>query len=360
MSEMEQVIESEDPLVGVKALTGVYPGMNRPSKGRRRVRGLGHIESNCFHVMSRTCGGAVFFDETEKEALLRVMKRLSAFCGVKLLTYCIMGNHFHALVRIPKREVWLAERFGGAEGEEKLLRHLRLLYSKAFVQALREDLAQLRSQGMGALAEARLAAFKARMGDVSEWMREVKVRFSRWYNKRHERKGTLWMGPFKSVLVEGSRGQDASAKNQADALKVMAAYIDLNPVRAGLVTGAEEYRWSGWGEALMGEKEAVAGLCDVVGCGVSQWESRGKGAYGSWVGERRKDEDEDAMGKVSLLRRVRAFSAGVAIGSAGFVEAVFGDRRDLFGAKRKAGARPVDGGGGLLSGTICTLRALRQ
>jgi putative transposase len=146
MIEMEQVIESEDPLVGVKALTGVYPGMNRPSKGRRRVRGLGHIESNCFHVISRTCGGAVFFDETEKEALLRVMKRLAAFCGVKLLTYCIMGNHFHALVRIPKREVWLAERFGGADGEEKLLRHLRLLYSKAFVQALREDLAQLRAQ----------------------------------------------------------------------------------------------------------------------------------------------------------------------------------------------------------------------
>jgi hypothetical protein len=288
------------------------------------------------------------------------MKRLSAFCGVKLLTYCIMGNHFHALVRIPKREVWLAERFGGADGEEKLLRHLRVLYSKAFVQALREDLAQLRAQGMGALAEARLAAFKARLGDVSEWMREVKVRFSRWYNKRHERKGTLWMGPFKSVLVEGSRGQDASAKNQADALKVMAAYIDLNPVRAGLVAGAEEYRWSGWGEALMGEKEAVAGLCDVVGCGVSQWESRGKGAYGSWVGERRKvaDEDEDAMGKGSLLRRVRAFSAGVAIGSAGFVEAVFGDRRDLFGAKRKAGARPL-ARDGCRSGVLFTLRDLR-
>jgi len=358
MIEMEQVIESEDPLVGVKALTGVYPGMNRPSRGRRRVRGLGHIESNCFHVMSRTCGGAVFFDETEKEALLRVMKRLAAFCGVKLLTYCIMGNHFHALVRIPKREVWLAERFGGADGEEKLLRHLRLLYSKAFVQALREDLAQLRAQGMGALAEARLAAFKARMGDVSEWMREVKVRFSRWYNKRHERKGTLWMGPFKSVLVEGSRGQDASAKNQADALKVMAAYIDLNPVRAGLVAGAEEYRWSGWGEALMGEKEAVAGLCDVVGCGVSQWESRGKGAYGSWVGERRS-EDEDAMGKGSLLRRVRAFSAGVAIGSAGFVEAVFGERRELFGPNRRDGARPLDGRGSFRFGAICALRDLR-
>ena len=77
-----------------------------------------------------------------------------------------------------------------------------------------------------------------------------------------------------------------------------------------------------------------------LGCGVSQWVSRGHGVYGMWVGEWRKvedeDEDEDEMG--SLLRRVRAIGAGVAIGSAGFVvEAVFGDTRDLFGANRKCG-----------------------
>jgi hypothetical protein len=110
---------------------------------------------------------------------------------------------------------------------------------------------------------------------------------------------------------------------------------------------------------MMGEKEAVAGLCDVVGCGVSQWESRGKGAYGSWVGERRRGEDEDAVGRGSLLRRVRAFSAGVAIGSAGFVEAVFGDRRDLFGPNRRDGARPLDGRGSFRFGAICALRDLR-
>ncbi len=63
----------------------------------------------------------------------------------------------------------------------------------------------------------------------------------------------------------------------------------MNPVRAGLVVG--------------------------LGCGVSQWVSRGHGVYGMWVGEWRKVEDEDEMGR--LLRRVRAFGAGVAIGSAG-------------------------------------------
>lgn len=36
----------------------------------------------------------------------------------------------------------------------------------------------------------------------------------------------------------------------------MAAYIDLNPVRAGIVTKAEDYRWSGYGAAMGGDEKA--------------------------------------------------------------------------------------------------------
>jgi hypothetical protein len=172
------------------------------------------------------------------------------------------------------------------------------------------------------------------------------------------------MGRFKSVLVEGSKGQDASVTIQADALKVMAAYIDLNPVRAELVEQAGDYRWSGWSGAQGGEKEAMEGLCDVVGCGVSQWETRGKGAYGLWVSEtRRQVRARKAKGgessEVDLMETIRAFSGGLAVGSAGFVEEVFGERRDLFGPKRERGARPLAGGGGLLSGALHALRDFR-
>jgi hypothetical protein len=52
--------------------------------------------------------------------------------------------------------------------------------------------------------------------------------------------GTLWEGRFKSVLVEGT-GQT---------LSTMAAYIDLNPVRAGIVKDPADYRWSGYAEAV--------------------------------------------------------------------------------------------------------------
>jgi hypothetical protein len=137
----------------------------------------------------------------------------------------------------------------------------------------------------------------------------------------------------------------------------MAAYIDLNPVRAELVEQAGDYRWSGWSGAMGGDKEAMEGLCDVVGCGVSQWETRGKAAYGLWVSEtRRQVRARKAKGgeasEMDLMETIRAFSGGLAVGSEGFVEEVFGERRDLFGPKRERGARP-------LAGELCALRDLR-
>ena len=40
----------------------------------------------------------------------------------------------------------------------------------------------------------------------------------------------------------------------------MASYIDLNPVRAGIVKDPADYRWSGYGEAVAGKKAAREGL----------------------------------------------------------------------------------------------------
>jgi hypothetical protein len=59
---------------------------------------------------------------------------------------------------------------------------------------------------------------------------------SRFYNKRHARRGFFWGDRFKSLIVENG-----------DTLINCLAYIDLNPVRAGLVQRPEEYRWSSIG-----------------------------------------------------------------------------------------------------------------
>ena len=80
----------------------------------------------------------------------------------------------------------------------------------------------------------------------AEFMKTVKQRFSVWYNRNHGRYGTLWADRFKSVVVEG----------EGNPLQTMAAYIDLNPVRAGIVDDPKNYRFCGYAEAVAGEGRA--------------------------------------------------------------------------------------------------------
>lgn len=65
--------------------------------------------------------------------------------------------------------------------------------------------------------------------------RQCFLRFTQWFNRTHARKGTLWEERFESVLVEGA----------GTALMTMAAYIEPNPVRAGLVSDPKDFRWCG-------------------------------------------------------------------------------------------------------------------
>jgi REP element-mobilizing transposase RayT len=333
-------------------------------------------QTNAYHLMSRTAGGEHLFGDVEKEAFVRVMRRLERFAGVEVLTYAVMSNHFHLLARVPDREKFL-RRFEGEGCEEKLLEHLTLLYSEAYVAGLRHELADLRSRGMSKPAEELMDRFRKRFCDVTLFMKELKERFSRWFNKHHGRRGTLWMDRYKSVLVQ-----------DGDALRTMAAYIDLNPVRAGLVKDPKDYRWCGYAEAVAGSKRARRGLCRVMDRPLDSWNEKAvKGAASSltaaewfrcwlfgeggeveksaWSGGRKgvpKEKVKEVLkaggklGLAELLRcRVRYFSDGVAIGNRPFVEGFFNERREHFGAKRKDGAREiVESNSGL-----CSLRALR-
>ncbi|MCF7787541.1 MAG: transposase [Prosthecobacter sp.] len=348
-----QPLPLEEQLIGVNAKTGLYPAARSWSGGRRRIIGKGPLESYCYHVMSRTCGGEIWFDEVEKEALRRVIWRMAEFSGIKIVTYSLMGNHFHILAEVPHRQTWL-QRFEGLDGEKKLFDHLNILYSKTYLGLLRDELADFRARGMAVLAEQKLEALKKRFCDLSLFVKEIKERFSRWFNKRRGRRGTLWMDRFKSVLVEG----------KGEPLRTMAAYIDLNPVRAGVVKDPKDYRWCGYAEALGGSRRAQRGLCKALGKPVDGWRSAGAAeAYRCLLhaeGREIKDAQHETVvqhgmsaeraravlaekGKLSpaeLVRlRVRYFTDGVVLGSREFVEGVFETQRELFGPRRKQGAR---------------------
>jgi REP element-mobilizing transposase RayT len=201
-----------------------------------------------YHCMSRIVNGEMLLDNESKEILRKQLHQIADFSGIEVITYALMTNHFHLLIRIPK------PKQGDAEiSDEELLRRYKVLYptptkwatahTAILEEALKrggEDAVQLRKQLL------------ARMGDVSQFMKTLKQRFTLWFNKNHKRFGTIWAERFGSTIVEG---------NRHFALQMMAAYIDLNPVRAGLVKDPKDYRFCGYGEAESTKnKKLILGL----------------------------------------------------------------------------------------------------
>ena len=289
----------------------------------------------CYHLISRTVGGTHLLEDSSKEILTGMLWKLAGFCGLEVITYCMMSNHFHILMRVPPAP----ELTDG-----QLIERLEALYGRQGTLTL---LAREAMTERGKIDEDIRRKLLERMGDVSEFMKELKQRFSRWYNRKHERFGTLWAERFKSVVVE----------DQPSSVEAVAAYIDLNPVRAGLVEDPKDYRSCGYAAAVAGNALVRKGLMSFqkkenwsecaaayrmrlfVGAGTAH-------QSGKVVLDREKIKEVlDQGGELSLgqvLRlRVRHMSDGMALGTRAFVEEVFALHRDKFGPRRKTGARPI-------------------
>ena len=265
-----------------------------------------------------------------------MMRRVADFSGVEVLTYTVLDNHFHLLIQVPERvDITDAE----------LLRRMRLIYREGVVAEFERELAEAETD-----LEARLLRkrYLYRMYDLSEFMKTLKQRFAIWYNAEHDRRGHLWDDRFKSVLVEGGGRLD-----RPGALWVMAQYIELNAVRAGIVEEAQAYRWCGLGEAVGGGKEARRGICGVFG------EEVGWGVvYGVYCGAVEDGGGRPGEGGRFLAQyRVRYFVDGVILGTKSFVEDMFQKRRHLFCESRKTAARKMRGGDW---GGLCTVRDFRK
>ena len=52
------------------------------------------IPDTAYHLVSRVSHRLRLFEDEEKEKLVSLMRRYARFCGIRVLTYCIMGNHF--------------------------------------------------------------------------------------------------------------------------------------------------------------------------------------------------------------------------------------------------------------------------
>jgi REP element-mobilizing transposase RayT len=321
-----------------------------------------------YHCLSRVVDRRFAFDAAEKDQFIALLRECENFCEVRVLTYCLLCDHFHVLVEVPRQPEALPT-------PEEIHAKLRTLSGHQDPGQFLERLTFYR-QRKDTAGEARyLESYYRRLWDLSAFMKLLKQRFTQWYNARQGRRGTLWEERFKSVLVEGT-GQ---------AMVAMAAYIDLNPVRAGLVDDPGEYRWSGYGEAVAGRRNAKAGLQRIVQAlqgGEEASLSRSLEVYRMHFsrsgGERQEalgDDGRPLTGSLPreaavqvldarkqlplheyLRCRVRYFCDGAVFGSRKFVEEIFQANRARFGPKRKSGARGMRG---LKDGELYTLRDLQ-
>ena len=343
-----------------------------------------------YHVISRVVDRRFVLGTEEKEKFRTLMRMQENFTGCRALSYCLMDNHFHLLLEVPP----MAE---GGISDDELLNRLSAIYGEAFVAGVAKELADARKadyteeNGMSEAVEAIHKRFTYRMQDLAEFMKGLLQRFTQWFNRAHSRSGTLWEDRFKSVIVE-----------DGVAARTMAAYIDLNPVRAGMVKDPADYRWSSYGEAVGGGKkgngkkarEALvrAYFCDQgVGYDAGKWEevsrlyrrlmglalgkkpgraavsrsSKGLGQTTKNTAEMLESEDNETVLKdlamAKMLRcRIRYFTDGAVIGSKEFVNEAFASARDRFGPKRKDGARRMKGEGAAAKGALWSLRDLRK
>jgi len=133
-------------------------------------------------------------------------------------------------------------------------------------------------------------------------MKRVAGRQTRYANKIEKRTGTLWEGRYKSSTISTN-----------EYLLACCRYVELNPVRAGMVPDPGEYRWSSYNAKIDIEK---AGWLDTDPCYLAFGRTSSKRAdkYRKWV------KEEIADSELELIRK--CVQRGQLTGSRRFVDEI--------------------------------------
>ncbi len=181
------------------------------------------------HVYNRTVGstGEFPFGPTEKEEFVVRLKRLCQLYVIEPIAVQVMGNHFHAILfipgQVPSNEV-AADRHKQYYGLKR-----RILTNSP-----------------------RCAELAKKLRDVSEFMRELQQPYTRWFNRTRSRRrrGHLWAGRFKNTILESGL-----------AVWDCWLYVEMNPVRARMISDPADYRFCSYGEwAARGRNPFESGI----------------------------------------------------------------------------------------------------
>ena len=276
------------------------------------------------HVYNRTVGTSSEFPfgNVEKEEFIRRLKALDKYYVIDVLSVQVMGNHFHGIIHIP------AEPPSNEEAARRYTEHHHGKLTIDPKSAACSDLAlQLR--------------------DVSRFMSDLQQPFCRWFNRtrNRRRRGHLWAGRFKNTVLE-------------DGLAVWDCwkYIEMNPVRAHMVSSPADYRFCSFGEWSARGNNPFAdaidkhlmpifkGLLRVENQQALQTEMRKEFARMKAQDERKHPEQIGSAIAVAAEkepfttradRRVRYWVDGLVIGSELFVKTTMANARGIAAVKKR-------------------------
>lgn len=253
----------------------------------------------------------------EMEYFRQLLRRVAEFTGAFIITYTILSNHFHVLLLIPQRVL---------VDDEELLRRYAVLHPIPSKYCESVDVMRAKLAKNGPEGQALRRRLHALMYDLSQFSKLLKQNFSIWFNDTHDRFGPLWSDRFGSVLLEAG-----------EPVRNVAAYIDLNCVRAGIVKDPAYYRFCGYAEALAGSEIARIGLMALGLAPSGTWNETqssyrvllyaigsGARAHGVVIDDEDYRKVIEEGGELTLPIRfackIRHFTTGAVLGSRLFVE----------------------------------------
>ncbi len=194
-------------------------------------------EDAWYHLYSRVAafkGEYPLAEAVPMRRLIAMIRHYSAIYFCEVAAFCVMGNHYHLVVKFDRPR---------AVDREELRARSRLMYPSELLQ-----------RQIDLWTDEDWEHYRRRLFDVSEYMRNVQAAFARWYNRSYERRGRFWAERFKSVYL-----------GDMQAVLDCMLYVDLNPVRAGLVERPEE--WAGSSIVLreLGKDNWLAPLAGFLG-----------------------------------------------------------------------------------------------
>ncbi|MBU0503873.1 MAG: transposase [Candidatus Omnitrophota bacterium] len=85
--------------------------------------------------------------------------------------------------------------------------------------------------------------------NLARFMQGITQVYTMWYNKKYNKTGHLWQGRFKSMVIQ-----------KDNYFLDCVYYVEVNPVRAKLVSTPADYRWSSYRERVLGIKSIILDL----------------------------------------------------------------------------------------------------